>query len=337
MTGHMSKVRVGFIGAGGMAREHTKALKTMGNVEIVAFADVARERADAMAAQFGAKAYDSPAKLCQEAGVDAVYILLPPFAHGDAERAALASGIPFFVEKPVGLNLGLSRELAAEVERTSLLTCAGYMNRHRHSVNAVRELLVQDPPVLVHGGWIGGSPKPGPDYSITHWWIQKDKSGGQFVEQVTHTVDLLRYLCGEAEEVFAYAGRGFNTGIAGYTIDDSAVVNIKLRNGGVANLMACTASNAGGGVWLDLYAHNTACRFSGWEHSVTIHQTGQPAQEIQGEPDIFTLEDRIFLDAVSSGDRSLIRSPYPDAVKTLEISVAANESLATGKPIMLSN
>ncbi|MCL5998618.1 MAG: Gfo/Idh/MocA family oxidoreductase, partial [Chloroflexi bacterium] len=262
-------------------------------------------------------------------------ILLPPFAHGDAERAATAAGVPFFIEKPVGLDLGLARELAAEIERSGLLTCAGYMNRQRQGVNAVRALLADDPPALVHGGWIGGSPRPGPDYSIVHWWIQKDKSGGQFLEQVTHTVDLLRYLCGEAEEVFAYAAHGFNRDIPGYSIEDAAAVNIKLRNGGVANLMACTASNAGGGVWLDIYASKTACSFSGWEHTVTIKRVGQEAQEIKGEPDIFALEDRIFLDAVRSGDRSRIRSTYPDAVKTLEISVAANESMRTGRPVEL--
>jgi predicted dehydrogenase len=294
-----------------------------------------RERAEALAAQFGATVFDSPAQLFNAAGVDVAYILLPPFAHGAAEQAAIEAHTPFFVEKPVGLDPGKSRELAQEVERTGLLTCAGYMNRHRKSVNVARDLLAADPAVLVHGGWVGGSPKPAVDYSIIHWWIQKDKSGGQFHEQVTHTIDLLRYLCGEAAEVFAYGATGFNQNIPGYSIEDAATVNIKLQSGGVANLMACTASNAGGGVWLNVYAGHTACTFSGWEHTVTIKQTGAEPQEIKGESDIFALEDRIFLEAVRSGDRSAIRSPYPDAVKTLEISVAANQSLATGKPVRI--
>jgi predicted dehydrogenase len=330
------KLRVGFIGAGGMAREHTNAMKGMDDVVIAAFTDVARERAEAMAEPYGAQVFDTPAQLCQQAGVDVVYILLPPFAHGDAERAALAARMPFFVEKPVGLDVGLTRELAAEAEHTGLLTCAGYMNRHRASVNTVRDLLAQDPPMLVHGGWVGGSPRPGPEYSIVHWWIQKDKSGGQFHEQVTHTIDLLRYLCGEAQEVFAYAAHGFNRDIPGYSIDDAAAVNIKLRNGGVANLMASTASNAGGGVWLNVYAGNTTCTFTGWEHTVTIKRAGQEPLEIKGEPDIFALEDRIFLDAVRTGDCSRIRSTYADAARTLEISVAANESMRTGKPVRLT-
>jgi predicted dehydrogenase len=307
----------------------------MPDVEIAAVTDVVRDRALVLAAPIGARVFDSPAQLCKEGGVDAVYVLLPPFAHGAAERAAIEAGVPFFVEKPVGLDLGLSRELAKEVEGRHLLTCAGYMNRHRKGVNAARDLLAADPPVLVHGGWVGGSPKPGADYSIVHWWIQKDQSGGQFHEQVTHTIDLLRYLCGEAAEVFAYGATGFNRGIPGYSIEDAAVVNIKLANGGVANLMACTASNAGGGVWLNVYAGQTACTFSGWEHTVTIKQAGAEPQEIKGEPDIFALEDRIFLDAVRSGDSSTIRSSYPDAVKTLEISLAANQSMATGKAVKI--
>ncbi|MCL4505439.1 MAG: Gfo/Idh/MocA family oxidoreductase [Chloroflexi bacterium] len=332
-----NQLRVGFIGAGGMAREHAKGLRVMNDVVIAAVTDVVRDRAAALAATLGAATYDTPEQMLRDAGLDAVYILLPPFAHGEAERAALAARLPFFVEKPVGLDLGLSRELAREVEYSGLLTCAGYMNRHRKSVNRARDLLSADPAVLVHGGWIGGSPKPGPDYSIVHWWIQKDKSGGQFHEQVTHTIDLLRYLCGEAEEVFAYSAAGFNRDIPGYTIDDAAVVNIKLRSGGVANLMACTASNADGGVWLNVYAGKTAFKFTGWEHTLTIKRAGGDGEEIAGEPDIFAVEDRIFLDAVRSGDRSGIRSTYPDAVKTLEISVAASQSIASGKPVHLTN
>jgi predicted dehydrogenase len=328
------KLRIGFIGVGGIAKFHLDDLAKMDDVEIAAFTDIVRERAEASAREFGGQVFDAPEQMCADAGLHAVYILLPPFAHGRAERAALAARIPFFVEKPLGLDLGVPREIAAEVEHVGLMTCVGYMNRYRASVNAARHVLTNDPPSLAHGGWVSGSPKPSTD-GIAHWWIQKDKSGGQFLEQVTHSVDMLRYLCGEADEVFAYAARGFNKGSPGYTIEDASVVNIKLRSGGVANLMACTASNADGGIWLDLFAGQSACRFTGWEHSVTIKQADQEPRHIQGEPDIFAIEDRAFLTAIRTGDRSYIRSDYPDALKTLAISVAANESMATGKPVAI--
>src|SRR5690348_16776861 len=103
------KVRLGFIGAGGMAKAHTDALQGQPDVEIAAFTDVHRPSAEALAAKFGAQVFDTPEHLAADAGVDAVYILLPPFAHGAAERAALAHKLPFFVEKPVGLDLGLAK------------------------------------------------------------------------------------------------------------------------------------------------------------------------------------------------------------------------------------
>jgi myo-inositol 2-dehydrogenase/D-chiro-inositol 1-dehydrogenase len=46
--------------------------------------------------------------------------------------------------------------------------------------------------------------------------------------------------------------------------------------------------------------------------------------------------DSTFVEAVRTGDGSKIRSTYPDAVKSAELSIAANESLETGRVIHLS-
>ncbi|HET6381932.1 MAG TPA: hypothetical protein VFJ58_00960, partial [Armatimonadota bacterium] len=98
---------------------------------------------------------------------------------------------------------------------------------------------------------------------------------------------------------------------------------------------AC-ACGIGGGVFLNVHASKTCLRYTGWEHSVTIEQAGQDPEKIAGEPDIFALEDAQFLKAVSTGDRSLIRCDYPDGLKTAELALAANESMATGKAVKLS-
>ena len=158
---------------------------------------------------------------------------------------------------------------------------------------------------------------------------------GQFLEQVTHTVDLARYFCGEAVEVQAYAATGFNKGVPeNYDIEDAAVVNIRFRSGGVANLWASASSNGGGaGVTLNVYAGSTTALFTGWEHTLRLMHADEDTIEIRGEPDIFNLEDKAFIEAVRTGNRSLIQCDYPDAVKTLEISVAANRSMETGRPV----
>ena len=340
----MSKLRVAFIGAGGMASAHLGALAPFEDVDIVAFCDPVEAKLEARLKELGEKRPGAVAETFSDPDVmlgaikpDAAWLLLPPFAHGAAERACLKHGVPFFVEKPVGLDWSLTKELVAEVEAKGLLTCAGYMNRYRNSLQTARAILKEDPAALIHGGWIGGSPNPKPgDISIGSWWVIKDKSGGQIVEQCTHTFDVLRYLCGEAVEVYARAANGFNKDLYSYTIDDASSVVMQMANGGVANLMSsCSANGGGGGVWLNVYAHDTTFLFTGWDHAVKILRKGAEAEEIKGEPDIFGIEDRAFCDAVRSGDGSGVLSTYPDASRTLRLTLAANESIASGKPVAI--
>jgi len=237
------------------------------------------------------------------------------------------------VEKPVGLDLGLIKEIAAGVREKNLLTSVGYMNRYRRSVNTVRELLQKDPPILLLGGWIGGTPIA--TGGIWHWWVQKDKSGGQFHEQVTHTVDLARYLAGEVVEVHAYQAKGLNRlAPEHYTVEDAMLVNLRFASGAIANLWACCSANGGGGgISLQIYATETTAHFSGWEHSVRIYRRNEDIVEIRGEGDIFRIEDEAFVKALRTGDHSLIRSDYVDGAKTAAVTLAAVKSAETGKPV----
>ena len=322
-------IRLGFIGAGGIARAHADAISKVTGAEIAAVTDADPEAAAAMAEKTGATIFDSATSLTRDGGVDAAFIFLPPFAHGDAERAVLSANIPFFCEKPVGLDAGFLKEIAAEVENLGLLSSVGYMTRYRKSVQRVREILTDDAPILAFGGWWGGSPGNHP------WWTDKSKSGGQFHEQATHTVDLARYLFGEVAEVYAAAANGFNKGIPGYSMDDAVTVVIRFEKGGIANLMASCSSNAGGSLFMDLHSLNHNIHFTEWNHSVVIKGKSGEVEKIEGEEGIFTIEDQAFVDAVRAGDGSGIRCTYADGVKSALVSLAANQSLETGKPVSL--
>jgi myo-inositol 2-dehydrogenase / D-chiro-inositol 1-dehydrogenase len=348
----LKKLRVGFIGAGGMADAHLKGLATdrFEDIQIAAFCDVVLERAQGQAAKYSAhqpEAFSDPREMIRSAGLDACYILLPPFAHGDAERACVEGNVPFLVEKPIGKDLGVLREIRDEVVRKNLMTAVGYMNRYQPSVQQARKAFEESEPVLAYGGWFNGPPTasaPGaPSSLIGQWWVVKDKSGGQFVEQVTHTVDLVRYFLGDAVEVFAHATMAFNKKLPnlreGYTIDDALTTSIKFKNGAVASIMASAATPVGGGVMLNILGTQSAVHFTGWGHDVKIQRRvdGKTVEETaKSEPDIFALEDRTFLDAVRSGDRSKIGTDYADGFKTAQVTVGANQSVATGKPIDLT-
>jgi hypothetical protein len=57
--------------------------------------------------------------------------------------------------------------------------------------------------------------------------------------------------------------------------------------------------------------------------------------EVPGEPNIFEIEDNAFIDAVRLNDPSRIMCTYSDGLKTMEVTIAANISMETGKPVSL--
>ena len=327
-------LNIGFVGCGGMTQNHLPGVKADPDVTVAAFCDVRLELAQQRADENGGQAFDDGLKMLDSVELDAVFCNLPPFAHG-IELDVIKRGIAFFVEKPINLCLDQAKDIAAAAAEKGVITCAGYMNRYRESVNKVRALLADDPAIMMHGGWLGGTPQPKEGIGIWTWWVQKDKSGGQFLEQVTHTVDIARFLAGDAAEVHAFKAEGFNTGTPEqYSIEDASVVNLRFASGAIANLWAgCCVNAGGGGVTLNVYASNTTALFTGWDHSVKIHQTGKDAVEIKEQQEIFPVEDAAFLKAVRENDQSAVKSSYADAVKSLAISVAANRSMETGKTV----
>lgn len=323
-------MRIAFIGTGGISRSHANGLAKREDITFVGAFDLVAERAQGFAAEYGGQPYADLAEMLDEARPEAAWVCLPPYAHGAAEMALLERGVPFLVEKPVSNSMDMARRILTEVERTGTLVAAGYMNRYRRGVNRAKELLADDPAVLVHGGWVGGTPR-------VHWWRVKGQSGGQIVEQTTHIFDLTRYLVGDPSVVYARAAKGFVNDVPGYDVEDASTVAIQFTNGAVGNLVSCCANRSGGGgVHLTVVAAHHLSVFTGWEHTAIIHKSRIEQIHIAGEPNIFEIEDAAFVKAVASGDASTIRSPYADAVRTLAFCLAADRSLETGKPIKVA-
>jgi myo-inositol 2-dehydrogenase / D-chiro-inositol 1-dehydrogenase len=330
----MDRIRLGFVGCGGVAQNHFSGIAGFDDVEMAAFCDLNEERLEQTVAKFGGKGYASHEELYADQRLDGVYIILPPFAHGPAEFGAIERKIPFFVEKPVGNDLGVIREIAGAVRQADILTSVGYMTRYRQPVQEARKILATDPAVFAYGGWIGGAPKM--TAPIHGWWVAKEKSGGQLVEQTTHTVDLARYLMGEAVEVWAAAARGFVEGVPTYTNDDASLCTVRFKSGAIATFYSGCCADAPGeskGVHFNIYARKHTLEFSGWEQSVKLYNGDGWSKEVNGEPDIFKKEDRAFVDAIRSSDRGGILCDYADGFRTAEVTLAANESMETGKAV----
>ena len=102
----MEKVKLGFIGTGGMAGAHMRNLKdNFEDVEFCAMCDISEDRAKGRAEEYGGNAYSDFREMYDKEDLNAVYICTPPFAHGEQERIACEKGIAMFIEKPIHSEL----------------------------------------------------------------------------------------------------------------------------------------------------------------------------------------------------------------------------------------
>jgi predicted dehydrogenase len=320
----MTRTRIGFIGAGGIAQRHLGILEQFEDVELVGFADPAFDRAVAAASRFGARAFDSHEALLDAVDPDAVYICVPPFAHGEAERAVIARGRPFFVEKPLSLDLTVAEEIAALVEAHALVTAVGYHWRYLDTVGEARSRLADTPAQLVSGYWLDQTPPP-------QWWWKRDGSGGQMVEQTTHIIDLARYLVGEVVQVFGMAGRIDREAFPGLDVPTVSTASLQFESGAIGTLASTCLLNWGHRVGLHMFGDGLAIELHERDLMVDVG-AGRPVQHAQVDP--VWLENRDFIDAVQ-GEPDRIRCPYGEALKTHRVALAIAASARDGRPVDL--
>src|SRR5881227_1544493 len=98
------KFRAGLVGAGYISDYHVAAIRRLRDVEIVGVYDVAADRAAALAARHGLRAFNSIDALC-EAGANVIHVLTPPQTHADVACQALELGCHVLVEKPLTVEV----------------------------------------------------------------------------------------------------------------------------------------------------------------------------------------------------------------------------------------
>jgi len=315
-------VKLGFIGTGGMAGAHMQNLQTFDDIEFTAMCDIVEGKAAERAKEYGGTPYTDFGKMFDKEELDAVYICTPPFAHGDQERIACEKGIPMFIEKPIAVRLEQAIIINEQVQRSGVITSVGYHWRYGGDAQKAKEILNGEKILGALGYWMGGMPG-------VHWWRVRAESGGQHVEQTTHIFDLCRFLVGsDGKTVHGVAASGSMTDIPDYDVDDISMVNIEFKNGAAANIVSACAMEGFGRVHLEIFCRGLVIQVGGGS---TVNRKGQ-TEELKGKS--FD-RDRVFIDAVKTGDSSKILSPYSDAFETFKIMMAASKSFETGKAVDL--
>jgi myo-inositol 2-dehydrogenase/D-chiro-inositol 1-dehydrogenase len=316
-------VRIGFVGAGGIAGAHMNALEKVANAQVVAFADVDQARAQKAADRFDARAYTDYVEMLAREELQALYVCVPPLAHAEAEIRAAEKGLALFVEKPVALTMTKAREIEAAIQAGGVISAVGYHWRSYDVTERVRAELAGRTVGMVMGYWMGGLPG-------VWWWRRMDGSGGQMVEQTTHIVDLARYYAGEIKSVYAAYGLRALGGTPDLDVPDVGTMTLHFESGAVGHIANTCLLRSTYEVGLNVVTPDLVVeQRSGVVKLIQPHQT----TELRSQVNPTLVEDQAFVDAVERGDRSLIRSDYADAVRTLAVTLAANASAERGEPV----
>lgn len=331
----MTPKRVGLIGCGGIANRHASILADLERTELVALCDIDPARAESFREKYapGARTFGDYREMYDAVSLDVVTICLPPFAHRDEVELAAERGIHLLIEKPIALDLETAGRMVEATDRAGVRTQVGFMNRFGEAVERVKGLLesgAAGPPALMVGKYYCNS-------LHAPWWREKSKSGGQIVEQIIHTYDVVRHFLGEPETVTAVTDNLFHRDVENYTSEDVSATIVRFKNGAVATISGCNAAIPR--KWLnsyDLVTRNLTAFFTDSNHATLHHTNVEPVETetVDATRDVMRAEHLDLLDAIDEGRPA--RTPMIEGLRTLELVLAASRAGETGEPVRLA-
>lgn len=324
----MDAVRVGVVGAGWIAREHRRVLDDAAGVELAAVCDTDLGRAAALADGTGARIYADWRELLSREELGALFVCTPPRAHREPAVAALRSGLPVYLEKPIART---SADAAAIVAAAAGTVCAvGYQ---WHALDLLGSL-----PGLLAGQQIGllTGTSIGPTQSRP-WFTDMRAGGGNLLERGSHHLDLIRAVAGEVTAVQAAASRirlARSAGAGAGDIDDALTMMLSLASGALATVViAWTRAGQPGSYGLDIVASEATLRLA-LDPDFTLSGVSRGQQvDLRAAAHPFGRSVRCFLDAVRDRDPDAVACPPADAAATLAVAVAAEEALRTSRAV----
>ena len=264
-------VRIGFFGAGLIARYHASSLVASGAPAVIhRVYDPDPRRSAQFAAQWGATAAATEDDVFE--GIDAVYICTWTAEHPRLVEAAVARGLAVFCEKPLAVDLASAQRMTEVVQRAGITNQVGLVLRstagfalvaalvREARAGAVMSVTFRDDQQLPFGGYYGSS-----------WRVDRRLAGaGTLLEHSIHNLDLLEWLVGPVASLGASTGN-FH-GHPG--IEDTVAVQLRFRHGGVGVLTS---------VWHDVPGRLSNRRLEIFTQHCRIVAEGNVAEAVEWE------------------------------------------------------
>jgi predicted dehydrogenase len=193
----MSNLRIGVVGMGNRAGLARAAQEPEMGADVVLAADITERGRDRAKELFGADiATTADYREMFDAGLDAVILTTPDFAHEDEAVEFLKAGVSVYVEKPLAITIeGCDRVLAAAQESGTRLY-VGHNMRHMPVVLQMRELITSGAIGEVKAVWCRHFVGNGGEFYYKTWHADRTKSTSLLLQKGAHDIDVIHWLAG---------------------------------------------------------------------------------------------------------------------------------------------
>jgi predicted dehydrogenase len=233
-------LKFALLGCGRIAKRHSELLghKQIHNAQLVAVCDIVEEKAKKIGKQFGVPYFTDINEMLEKTDIDVVSVLTESGYHAQHVIEIVKHNKHIVVEKPMALTLDDADSMIKACDEADVKLFVVKQNRFNVPVVKAREALEAGRfGKLVLGTVRVRWCRPQAYYDQDSWRGTWALDGGVLTNQASHHVDLLEWMMGEVESVHAMS----TTALANIEAEDTAIVNLRFRNGALGIIEATTA------------------------------------------------------------------------------------------------
>ena len=221
-------VRIALVGCGRISKNHLEAIAKVKELELVAVADTAIERAREVGAAYGVPSFATLEEMLAAVPSHLVTICTPSGLHPQHGITAARAGRHVLTEKPMAISLAAADDLVQACDAAGVHLFVVKQNRLNPPIQLLKRAVdkgrfgrIYMANVTVR--WT----RPQEYYDAESWRGTWEFDGGAFMNQASHYVDLMQWLIGPAESVMAKTA----TQARRIEAEDSGAAVVKFRSG----------------------------------------------------------------------------------------------------------
>lgn len=233
-------LRFALVGCGRIAKRHSEllGLNQIENAKLSAVCDIDEQKAKKIAQQFNVPYYTDMDEMMRQEDIDVVSVLTESGNHAKHVINLAKYGKHIVVEKPMALTIDDADDMIMACQKNSCQLFVVKQNRFNLPVVKLKEALDNGRLGTLFMGtvrvrWC----RTQEYYDQASWRGTWAMDGGVLTNQASHHVDLLEYMMGKVDSVYA---KGIKA-LADIEAEDTAAVILKFRNGGIGIIEATTA------------------------------------------------------------------------------------------------